>query len=55
MANRLQVDMRKVGHLVGCYDAIDNHRAIDLERLVDLSLQFLGLRCSESVAAACPR
>src|SRR5258708_37109492 len=50
--DRLQVDMRKVGHLVGRDDAIDDGWAIDLEHLVDLAGQLAGLRYLESVAAA---
>ena len=30
MADRLQVDMRKVGHLVGWHDGIDDRRASTL-------------------------
>ena len=43
--------MWKVRHLVGCHDAIDNGRAVDIERLVDLGVQFAGLRGPKSMPA----
>jgi hypothetical protein len=47
-----QVDVRKIGHLVGSYDAIDNRRAVDLGRLSDRRLDVAGLFRLESLAAA---
>ncbi len=38
MADLIQVDMGKVGQLVGRDDGIDNRRAVNLERFVDLGL-----------------
>jgi hypothetical protein len=52
MANCLQVDMRKVGHLVGRDDGIDDRGTVDLKRLADRVLQLAGLRRLESMAAA---
>ena len=51
----LQADMRKVGHLVSRHDAIDDRRAVDLERRVDLGVQLAGLRRPKCVASECPR
>src|SRR5258707_9051661 len=34
--DRLQVDVRKVGHLVGGDDEIDDRRPVDCEHLIDL-------------------
>jgi hypothetical protein len=54
MANCLQVDMRKVGHLVGRDDGIDDRGTVDLKRLADRVLQLAGLRRLESMAAMKP-
>jgi transposase len=37
-----QNSSRKIGHLVGSYDAIDNRRAVDLGRLSDRRLDVAG-------------
>ena len=50
--DRLQVDVRKVGHLVGRDDAIDYRRPVDFECFIDLAVQIAWLRCPESMAAA---
>src|SRR5882672_475147 len=50
--DRLQVDMRKVGHLVGRDDAIDDRRPVDLE--LELGLAGEGVRRAFLVADADP-
>jgi hypothetical protein len=52
VAELIEFEMWKVWHLVGCHDAIDNGRAVDIERLVDLGVQFAGLRGLKSMPAA---
>ena len=52
MPDRLQLDMRQVGHFVGRHDAIDDGRARGLERLLDGGVQFAGLGRPKALAAA---
>src|SRR5580704_13692290 len=47
-----EFDVREVGQFVSCDDTIDDHRAVDLECLVDCRAQFLRLRCSKAMASA---
>ena len=44
--------MRKVGHLVGRNDGIDDRRAVNVEGFDDLGVQLAGLRGRETMAAA---
>ena len=55
MADLLKLEMRKIGHLIGRHDAIDNRRAVDLERLIDLGVQLAGFRGPKAVSAASAR
>jgi len=52
IADLIELQMWKVRHLVGCHDAIDNRRAVDLKCLIDLGEQLTGLRGPKSMAAA---
>src|SRR2546427_2370954 len=51
MLDLLELDMRKVGHLVGRHDDIDDGGAVNLEGLADLRVQLAGLRGLETMAA----
>src|ERR1700726_296947 len=44
IADLVELKMRKVGHLVGCHDAIDNCRTVGLERPGELGMQLAGFR-----------
>src|ERR1700730_1130238 len=52
VADLVQVEMRKVGHLVGRHDAIDDRGPVDREGLGDLGVQLARLPRPESMAAA---